>query len=74
MLFFVQNINILTLGNPQGKGVFFPEGLLGKINPPYGYNMTDPGNETFPTTSNSNKLDTQVARYIDSSLTLCALC
>ena len=57
----VQNINILTLGNPEGKGVFFPEGLLGSIVTPYGFNMTDPGNETFPTsTSNSGKLDTQV--------------
>ena len=29
--------------------------------------MTDPGNETFPTSGNSNKLDTQVARGIDSA-------
>ncbi|CAK0780436.1 hypothetical protein CVIRNUC_005053 [Coccomyxa viridis] len=56
------NINILTLGNPQGKGVFFPEGLLGNITTPYGYNMSDPGNETFPTSSdNSGKLDTQMS-------------
>ena len=59
----MQNINILTLGNPEGKGVFFPEGLLGSIVTPYGFNMTDPGNETFPTsTGNSGKLDTQVGR------------
>ena len=40
---------------------WFPQGLLGAIKTPYGYNMTDPGNETFPTSSdNSGKLDTQV--------------
>jgi hypothetical protein len=57
------NINILTLGNPQGKGVFFPNGLLGAITTPYGYNMTDPANETFPSglTMNSAVLDTQMS-------------
>lgn len=40
---------------------WFPQGLLGAIKTPYGYNMSDPGNETFPTSSdNSGKLDTQV--------------
>ena len=58
----LQNINILTLGNPEGKGVFFPNGLLGAITTPYGYNKTDPGNETYPSslTQNSALLDTQV--------------
>ena len=64
----MQNINILTLGNPEGKGVFFPEGLLGAITTPTGYNKTDPGNETFPSsTSNSGNLDTQVARCMHSA-------
>ena len=68
----MQNINILTLGNPQGKGVFFPEGLLGNITTPYGFNMSDPGNETFPTSSdNSGKLDTQVARCLASPHASC---
>jgi len=59
---YLQNINILTLGNPEGKGVFFPEGLLGEITTPTGYNKSDPGNETFPSglTMNSAILDTQV--------------
>lgn len=70
----VQNINILTLGNPQGKGVFFPEGLLGNITTPYGYNMSDPGNETFPTSSdNSGKLDTQVARCLVPPCAACSV-
>ena len=58
----MQNINILTLGNPEGKGVFFPNGLLGAITKPYGYNMSDPGNATFPSglMQNSAILDTQV--------------
>lgn len=40
---------------------WFLQGLLGAIKTPYGYNKTDPGNETFPTSSDrSGKLDTQV--------------
>ena len=45
----VQLINILTLGDPQGIGVFFPEGLLGAINKPTGYNTSAPGTNAFPT-------------------------
>ena len=71
----LQNINILTLGNPEGKGVFFPNGLLGAITTPYGYNKTDPGNETYPSslTQNSNLLDTQVTfgRVCVSRVLLC---
>ncbi len=66
----MQNINILTLGNPEGKGVFFPNGLLGAITTPYGYNKTDPANETFPSglTQNSALLDTQVIPWHHSVL------
>ncbi len=42
-----QNINILTLGNPDGRGVFFPNGLNGVITKPTGYNVTDPGTESI---------------------------
>ena len=42
--------------------MFFPEGLLGEITTPMGYNKSDPGNEPFPSglTMNSAILDTQV--------------
>ena len=43
-----QNINILTLGNPQGVGVFFPNGLIGRISTPTGYNLTSDGLADFP--------------------------
>lgn len=42
------NINILTLGSPNGTGVFFPEGLLGRINTPTGYAATAGGLDDFP--------------------------
>ena len=42
------NINILTLGNPDGVGVFFPNGLIGAISKPTGYNMTASGTDDFP--------------------------
>lgn len=42
-----QNINVLTLGNPDGKGVFFPNGLNGVITKPVGFNVTDPGTESI---------------------------
>ena len=61
-MWWLQVINIVTLGSPVGKGVFFPNGLLGEIVTPYGYNMTDPGNKTFPSgLSNNAILDTQVS-------------
>ena len=42
------NINILTLGSPNGTGVFFPEGLLGRINTPTGYAAVASGLDDFP--------------------------
>ena len=44
----MQLINILTLGNPEGVGVFFPEGLLGAITKPTGYNASSAGNQAYP--------------------------
>lgn len=35
-----QLINILTLGDPNGKGCFFPEGFSGRINKPAGASPT----------------------------------
>lgn len=43
-----QNINILTIGSPNGKGGFFPNGLIGRINKPTGYNKTALGLDKFP--------------------------
>lgn len=43
-----QNINILTLGNPDGVGVFFPNGLIGAISKPTGFNKTASGTDDFP--------------------------
>jgi hypothetical protein len=43
-----QNINILTLGAKNGKGGFFPNGLLGKIRLPTGYNKVAPGTNAYP--------------------------
>jgi hypothetical protein len=48
-----QNINILTLGAADGKGVFFPNGLIGKIHLPTGYNITKPGLDDFPSVTGS---------------------
>lgn len=42
------NINILTLGNPDGVGVFFPNGLIGAISKPTGFNVTASGTDDFP--------------------------
>ena len=42
------NINILTLGNPDGVGVFFPNGLIGRISKPTGFNETASGTDDFP--------------------------
>ena len=44
----LQNINILTLGSPEGKGVFFPEGFTGNINKPAGFDKMADGFEDFP--------------------------
>ncbi len=43
------NINILTLGNPDGVGAFFPKGLIGAISKPTGFNVTAAGTDDFPT-------------------------
>jgi hypothetical protein len=42
-----QVINILTQ-HPSGKGLFFPEGLNGKINTPAGFDQMAAGDETWP--------------------------
>ena len=44
----MQNINILTLGAKDGKGVFFPNGLNGKIKLPTGFADTSDGLADFP--------------------------
>ena len=44
----MQLINIYTLGNPDGVGVFFPDGLVGNINSPAGYMNMATGLEDFP--------------------------
>ena len=43
-----QLLNILFLGNPAAKGVFFPNGVMGAINKPAGYNATASGLDSFP--------------------------
>ena len=43
-----QVLNILFLGNPEAKGVFFPNGVYGAINKPVGYNVTASGLDSFP--------------------------
>ncbi len=55
----MQVINIVTLGSPVGKGVFFPEGLLGAIVTPFSFNESRPALDSFPPTS-SNKVASQV--------------
>ena len=42
------NINILTLGSPNGTGVFFPEGLNGNWRLPTGYAAMASGVADFP--------------------------
>ena len=44
----LQLINIETLGNPNGIGVFFPNGYVGAINKPTGYASMDTGLGGFP--------------------------
>jgi hypothetical protein len=41
-------INILTLGAKDGKGGFFPKGILGKINTPEGYLKQADGKADWP--------------------------
>lgn len=61
----MQNINILTLGSPEGKGVFFPLGLLGAIVTPTGYNASIPANNDFPRPPDtSGVLDIQVSALL----------
>ena len=43
-----QLINMYSLGNPQGVGPFFPNGLVGAINKPTGYTNMASGLEDFP--------------------------
>ena len=43
----LQVINILTLGSPNGKGCFFPNGFVGKINNPSNYTALADGTMAF---------------------------
>jgi len=43
-----QLINILTLGSPDGKGCFFPDGLHGEITVPTGFNTSVAATDDFP--------------------------
>ncbi|CAL8468921.1 g8462 [Coccomyxa elongata] len=43
-----QVINIAVLGNPSGTGVFFPNGLVGNITKPTGYDVLASGLDSFP--------------------------
>ena len=47
----MQVINILTLGDPNGVGVFFPKGLNGAINKPTGFDKLADGYDDFPVTT-----------------------
>ena len=58
-----QNINILTLGSANGTGVFFPNGLLGRISKPTGYASVANGLNDFPETA-------QVASQVSFSVIL----
>lgn len=42
-----QHISMLTLGSPDGTGVFFPNGFVGNIKTPQGFNLTNPGTASF---------------------------
>ena len=59
-----QNINILTLGSPDGVGVFFPSGLYGAINRPTGYNASASGLDSFP--ASGAKVATQVQAALET--------
>ena len=58
MYLLFQVINIVTLGSPDGVGVFFPKGLYGAINKPTGFNVSASGLDSFP--SSGAKVATQV--------------
>ena len=68
----VQLINILTLGSPQGVGVFFPSGFLGAINKPASYNESLPGLDSFPATN--ARVATQVLLHTAFALLLHLFC
>ena len=50
--------DLYVAGNPECKGVFFPEGVYGAINSSMGYNVTAAGTESFP--SSNAQVATQV--------------
>lgn len=60
------NINILTLGNPDGVGVFFPNGLIGAISKPTGFDQVSSGTDDFP----SNPMVASQVRLYPNSLPL----
>ena len=67
-----QLINILTLGNVDGVGVFFPKGLLGAIVKPTGYNASSSGNQAYPSQLAAQPADlvtTQVGLFSNCSST-----
>ena len=38
----------MCTGDTSAKGVFFPDGVMGAINSPVGYNVSADGTESFP--------------------------
>lgn len=43
-----QVLNIIFLGNPEAKGTFFPNGVLGRLDKPAGFDALATGVENFP--------------------------
>lgn len=72
LMYAMQLINIYTLGNPNGIGVFFPNGLVGNINTPTGFSAMATGLEDFP----ASPMDAFQVRYaylliVTSSVSTC---
>ena len=66
-----QLINMYSLGNPDGVGPFFPNGLVGAINKPTGYTNMAGGLEDFPS---EPYLATQVLIHMVLLVLRCAYC
>ena len=47
-----QHLHVLSVGTGDLSAFFFPNGIVGRINTTVGYNLTDPGMEDFPYSSN----------------------
>ena len=75
----LQLINILTLGNPQGIGGFFPVGLNGAIKTPTGYNLSASGLQPYGASAQTvevsmddlDSFDSQCIVLIFSDIALC---